>query len=159
MDADSPGELPPPQPEPGEPERLVVTGAAPAAAAAASRSLLVLRLSAAATAAAQKLAALAQPLGADTVLLTVSTSGELRASGTMSYVAEGVRLTHPARPLETASLVSNSLVDGSYFDACLALSFGAEGRSGMADKLRAFEEHESDIRLEAEFGPRKVGQP
>src|SRR6185437_9573079 len=96
---------------------------------AAERPLLTLKLSATATAVAQKLASVAQPFGAKSVTLTVNASGDLRTGGTMSYTADGVKLTHPSRPLETATLVANSLVDGSYFEATLLLSFGV-GREG-----------------------------
>ena len=70
----------------------------------------------------------------------------------MSYAADGVKLTHPSRPLETATLVANSLADGSYFEATLLLSFG-EGRHGMGSQLAQLEEHAADVRVECEFGP------
>lgn len=70
----------------------------------------------------------------------------------MSYAADEVKLTHPARPLDTAGLVANSLADGSYFDAVLNLSFG-EGRTGMSEALSRLTEHAHDIAVEADLGP------
>jgi hypothetical protein len=130
---------------------VTVLGADQAARTAGERPLLTLKLGATATAAAQKLAAVAQPFGADAVALTISASGDLRTGGTMSYAADGVKLTHPSRPLETATLVANSLADGSYFEATLVLSFG-EGRHGLSPQLAQLEEHAADIRVECEFG-------
>jgi len=140
--------LPPPPPA----GNITVMGAEEAAKAAATRPILRLRLKASTPAASQKLAALGQPFGAETVTLSVNTSGQLRTGGTMSYAADEVKLTHPARPLDTAGLVANSLADGSYFDAVLNLSFG-EGRAGMTEVLSRLTEHAQDIAVEADLGP------
>jgi len=96
---------------------------------------------------------LAQPFGADSVVLTVFTSGDLRAGGTMSFTAEGVKLTHPARPLETAALVANSLTDGQPYEATLTLRFGGSGRGDLAPQLRQLEEIAIDVAVTCEFGP------
>jgi Protein of unknown function (DUF499) len=142
----------PPPPPPPKPGRVTVHGADQAARMATERQLLTLKLSATATAVAQKLASLAQPFGAESVTLTVSASGDVRTGGTMSYAADGVKLTHPSRPLETATLVANSLADGSYFEATLVLLFG-EGREGAGPQLAQLDEHAADVRVECEFGP------
>jgi hypothetical protein len=150
--ADGGEKVPPPPPVP-KPGRVWVQGVDQAVSAAAERPLLTLKLSATSVAAAQKLASLAQPFGADGVTLSVNSSGELRTGGMMSYAADGVKLTHPARPLETAVLVANSLAEGSWFEATLVLSFAAEGRPSLGPRLAQLGDHAEDVRVECEFGP------
>ena len=75
----------------------------------------------------------------------------------MSYTAEGVKLTHPARPLETAALVANSLAGGSYFEAVLHLLFG-QGRTGMSETIGRLRDHADDVAVEADLGPEASGQ-
>jgi len=146
-----------PPPPPAAPGRIITDSLAEAIVLAATRPLVCLTLVADATAKAAKLAGIAQPLGAETVAVSVSASGDLRAGGTMSFFAEGVKLTHPARPLETAALVANSLVDGSTYEARLALTFGAGGRVGMQEPLRRLTDVVEDLRLSFEFGPPTAG--
>jgi len=145
------GEPVPPPPSP--PGRVIADTFDKAIELAGGRPLLSLRLTADTTAKAAKLASVAQPLGADDVALSVSASGGLRTGGTMSFHADGVKLTHPARPLETASLVANSLVDGSAYEATLSLGFGAAGRSGMPEPLRKLADAAQDLVVECTFGP------
>jgi hypothetical protein len=71
----------------------------------------------------------------------------------MSYLAEGVKLTHPTRPLETATLVANALAATTGFEATVTLLFGAEGRQGLSPQLEQLEAHAVDVRVECEFGP------
>jgi len=152
-----PHDPPPPPPPPPPPGRIITESLAEAIELAVTRPLLGVRLIADATAKAAKLAAIAQPLGAETVAVTVTAGGDLRAGGTMSFAAEGVKLTHPARPLETAALVANSLADGSTYEALLMLTFGASGRAGMQEPLRRLTDVAEDLRLSFEFGPPTTG--
>jgi hypothetical protein len=124
-----------------------------AAALAAERPVLTIRVTATTTAAAQKLATLAQPFGAEAVTLMVNASGDLRTGGTMSFMADGVKLTHPARPLETATLVANSLAEGSYYEATVTLAFGSAGRHGLGAQLQQLAESTEDVKVQCEFGP------
>lgn len=142
-----------PVPPPPGPSNASTNSVEKAAELATGRPLLQMRVTARATSVAAKLATLAQPFGADTVALTVYAGGDLRAGGTMSFSAEGVKLTHPARPLETAALVANSLVDGQPYEATLVLGFGASGRSGLADQLMQLGEVSTDVSVNCEFGP------
>lgn len=143
----------PPPPPPPKAASITITDLDTAVATAAERPLLSLRLTARATAVADKLTTLAQPFGAESVLLTVSASGELRSGGTMSFVAEGVKPTHPAQPLKTAALVANSLRDGEPYEASLTLEFGMPGRSELAPQLQKLRENAGDVTVLCEFGP------
>ena len=118
------------------------------------RPLLSLRLTAHATAVASKLSTIAQPFGADAVTLSVYAGGELRAGGMMTFSADGVKLTHPARPLETAALVANSLAEGGSYEATLTLGFGESGRPGLSGQLKQLDESVGDVAIRCEFGPR-----
>jgi hypothetical protein len=148
----------PPPPPPPPAGNITVVGAEEAAKAAATRPVLALRLKASKPVASQKLAPLGQPFGAEAITLSINTSGPIRAGGgTMSYTAEGVKLTHPARPLETAALVANSLAGGSYFEAVLHLLFG-QGRTGMSETIGRLRDHADDVAVEADLGPEASGQ-
>lgn len=102
---------------------------------AAERALLALKLKAMTPAAAQTFAALAQPLGADSLALTINLSGDFKDGGSLNLAINDVKLNHATRPLATAQTLFNALRDGSYFEAELSLSFGAQGRSGLGAAL------------------------
>ncbi len=58
----------------------------------------------------------------------------------MYFSAEDVKLTHPARPLDTAQLVAKWLKDGRTYEAALVLGFGAGSairRQGGTASFRA----------------------
>lgn len=148
-------EAPPAPPPPG---RVSALDWAKVLELAGERPLLELRLTAHTPAAAGQLARLAQPLGADSLALAVSAGGELRTGGTMFFSADGVKPTHPSQPLETAQRVANSLVDGKSYEATLVLTFGADGRRGLAPALRqAGDAASSDTTVNATFGPLGAG--
>jgi hypothetical protein len=72
----------------------------------------------------------------------------------MFFNADGVKPTHPAQPLETAQRVANSLIEGQTYDATLVLSFGPNGRVGLASALKQAEDAASaEIAVTATFGP------
>ena len=100
------------------------------------RPLLELHLVASTPSDASSLLSVAQPLGAEQLMLTVTTSGNLRDGGMMSYAANDVKPNHPAKPLTVAQTVFNSLAEGGSFDADLQLTFGDSGRAGMKDLLQ-----------------------
>ena len=102
---------------------------------AVERVLLELRLKANTPAAAQTFAALAQPLGADALALTINLSGDFKDGGNMNLVFSDVKLNHATRPLATSQTLFNALRDGSLFEAELSLSFGPQGRAGLAAAL------------------------
>ncbi|TAK83982.1 MAG: ATP-binding protein [Betaproteobacteria bacterium] len=111
---------------------------------AADRALLELRLKAITPAAAQTFAALAQPLGADALALTITLSGDFKDGGNMNLVFNDVKLNHATRPLATTQTLFNALREGSLFEAELTLTFGPEGRAGLASALASLAESAAD---------------
>ena len=103
---------------------------------AAERPLHSLTLTARTPADAAHLAQVAQPFGADAVSLDVTADGIAKQGGRLSFQASEISLNHPARPIETARTVYNSLVDGSSYEAVLTLAFGEAGRAGMSHNLK-----------------------
>ncbi|MFW6106806.1 MAG: DUF499 domain-containing protein [bacterium] len=96
---------------------------------------------------------LAQPLGADSLALSVTTRGNLKDGGMMAFTANDVKPTHPAKPLTVAQTVFNSLAEGGTFEADLKLSFGASGRTGVKELLQtAAETAPEEVAVQAEFG-------
>jgi len=94
-----------------------------------------LRLSAHTPADAAALAGLAQPLGADALALDITVGGDLRDGGNINFAVRGMRPSHPAKPLQIAQTIFNSLVEGATYDVHLALKFGAAGRADLAPLL------------------------
>lgn len=107
---------------------------------AAERPLLELRLLARTPVEAGNLVGLSQPLGAETLSLSVTVSGELRDSGTISFAANELKPTHPTRPLQIAQTLFNALAEGATYEAELALRFGPAGRTGLEGQLQALAE-------------------
>jgi hypothetical protein len=137
----------------GEPDRQPVAPPPSRAAAttwesiqtlAADRALLELRLKAITPAAAQTFAALAQPLGADALALTITLSGDFKDGGNMNLVFNDVKLNHATRPLATTQTLFNALREGSLFEAELTLTFGSQGRAGLASALASVAESAAD---------------
>jgi len=119
---------------------------------AAQRPLLNLELIAGTPSAAAALSGLALPLGADTLTLTVSASGESKDGGNINFAANDVKPTHPTRPLTIAQTVYNALTEGSSFEAGLKLGFGTAGRTGLQDQLqRLADEAPDDVTPRALF--------
>ncbi len=98
------------------------------------RALKQLVLEAKTPAAAAALAGLAQPLGAETLKLGVTASGDLKDGGSANFAAEA-RLNHPIKPLVMAQTVFNALADGSTYEATLTMTFGPAGRNGLRTAL------------------------
>jgi hypothetical protein len=128
---------PPPPPPPGQ--RAVATTWEKAIEYAADRPLLELVLVARTPSAASALPALAQPLGADSLGLSVNVSGNLKDGGTATLAVNDVKPTHPIRPLAIASTLANAVGDGGTFEAEFKLGF-SNGRVGMQEALRALAE-------------------
>lgn len=128
-----------PLPLPPPAQRAVATTWEKAIEFAGERPLLELVLVARTPAAANALPALAQPLGADSLSLSVNVSGVLKDGGTATLVVNDVKPTHPTRPLTIAGTLSNALAEGSTFEAEFKLGFGT-GRDGMRDALYALAE-------------------
>jgi hypothetical protein len=126
----------PPQPSPPQPGRVTPSTWEKVLEYAEARPLLELHFVAHSPADAAALMSIAQPLGAEQLMLSVTTGGGLRDGGTMNFAANDVKPTHPAKPLTVAQTVYNSLADGGAFEADLKLAFGAAGRTGMKDLLQ-----------------------
>jgi hypothetical protein len=152
-----PGPLPPPPPPAG---RAVAHDWEQAVALAAERPLLELALTASTPVAAQSLITLAQPLGAESLSLSVTVSGEARDGGRIDFAARDLRLSHPLKPLELGGKLQAALADGSLYEARLRLGFGSSGRHGVGPALQdAREKAPDDVTIEATFGSPPGGQP
>lgn len=132
------GEAPPPPPP--APVKVTATTWDKVTEFAAERPLLELHLRASNPAAAGALSGLAQPLGAETLALSVTVGGTLKDGGTMNFAASEVRPSHPTRPLAIAQTVFNALAPGATYEADLVLGFGPAGRTGLETQLRALAE-------------------
>lgn len=132
--------------EPGEEVELPLPPPAPSGFEADSweelltlseqKRLLELRLGTRSPGSADTLASLAQPLGAESLALTVSVGGNLKDGGKINFLASDVRLTHPIKPLATARTIFNSLAEGASYEAQLRLRFGTLGRAGKSEALK-----------------------
>ena len=111
---------------------------------AEDRPLLELHLTAGTPSDASALLSVAQPLGADQLLLSIVTGGTLRDGGTMDFAARDVKPAHPAKPLTVAQTIFNSLAEGGSYEADLKLTFGSSGRTGMKDLLQQAHDAASD---------------
>ncbi len=107
---------------------------------AEDRPLLRLELTAATPAAAAALQSLAQPLGAESLSLSVIVSGNARDGGNLNFAASDVKPTHPTKPLGIGQTLFNALEEGSSYEAVLALDFGTAGRTGLGSQLRKMSE-------------------
>lgn len=146
-------EFPPPPPSP--PPAAPVTAATweKAIEYAGERPLLELRLVAHTPADATKLISLAQPLGADSLSLSVSASGNLKDGGTMNFAAYNLKPSHPAKPLGMAQTVFNAVGDGCSYEAAMELKFGEGGRSSTQANLQQTSEDAPDsVEVQAMFG-------
>lgn len=142
---------PPPPPPPVPPTELVTSDLDRAIEAAATRPLQRLVLMARTTAGAKMLSQLAQPFGANGITLTVSVAGEVRGGGTMGLNIEGVKHTHPAKPLDLATAIANSLTSADSFEASLTLEFES-GLLMAGEQLRRLAERGADLTASATFG-------
>lgn len=105
--------------------------------AAAGRPLLELHLIAKNPADASVLSGLAQPLGADSLSLSVMVSGRAKDGGMLNFSAGEVKVTSPVKPLAVAQTLFNSIEEnGATYEAVLKLKFGPAGRTGLEEQIR-----------------------
>jgi len=107
---------------------------------ATNRPLLKMHLLAKTPAGAAVLASLAQPLGAESLKLEVSVSGNLKDGGMANFRISDVNLNHPTKPLATAQMLFRAMEDTADFEANLSMTFGREGRTGLAGQLQILAE-------------------
>jgi hypothetical protein len=118
----------------------------------AERPLLELHLVAKVPGDGAGIPAIVQPLGADQLTTSVSVSGVVKDGGTMDFAADGMRLNHPAKPLQIAQTIFNSLNEGCEFEVDFALSFGKSGRTGLETQLEQLRDATPDgVSVKATF--------
>lgn len=159
VDSTPPGTPPGPKPPPPPPAPagdLVTADIGKAVEASVARPLTQLILTARSTAGAKLLSQLAQPFGASGITLSVSVAGEVKGGGTMGLSIEGVKHTHPVKPLDVASAIANSLTTADSFEASLTLEF-EPGLLMAGDHLKALANRGDDFRVSCRFGPTAGG--
>ena len=137
---DSPGPVVPPPPPP--PSQVSGTNWSQILGYAKDRPLLKLELRAPTPVVAATLATLAQPLGADSLAVSVNLSGDAKDGGSVNFDANSLKLNHPTKPLSIAQTLFNSLSDGCHYEAIVSLTF-APGRTGMAPALENLQQSAS----------------
>lgn len=118
---------------------------------AGEHPLVSLELTASSPAEAAGLIGLAQPLGAESLELSVTVSGVARDGGSISFSAQGVKHNHPTRPLQVAQTIHTALLDGASYEAILKLKFGLASREGLAEALAETAEKAGAVRPLARF--------
>ncbi len=131
-------------PPPPLPSRATATTPEKVVEFAAERPLVELHLLATTPATAATLLSLAQPLGADTLTLSVTVGGGLKDGGTLNFAASDLKPTHPTKPLSVAQTLFNALGEGASYEADLTLKFGPAGRTGLEEQLRTLAEGASE---------------
>jgi hypothetical protein len=125
---------------------------------AGDRPLLHLRLVAHKPVDAAQLMTLAQPLGVETLSLSVSASGNLKDGGNVNFLANDLKPTHPLKPLTVGQTIFNAVGDGCSFETALQLDFGS-GRDDMQDILEKLSEETADsIEVQATFDNPEKGK-
>ncbi len=138
-----------PRPEQG---RMTVTRWEKVVELAAERPLIELHLRATDPASAKTLSSLGQPLGAESLSLSVTVGGALKDEGTINFAAYDVKPSHPTKPLSVAQTLFTAMAEGASFEVDLTLRFGASGRTGLQDQLRKLmEEAPESVTLQATF--------
>jgi len=144
------GKFPPP-PQPKVEGKVQASTWEKAIEYAENRPLLDLELTASTPAGAAKLIALAQPLGADSLLLSVSVSGASKDGGSLAFSATEVKHNHSVRPLVIAQTLHTAIADPPVYEAQLKLSFTG-GRAGTADQIRKMADSApDDLSISAQF--------
>ena len=144
-----------PNPEsPPEPDTVPAATWDDALGYAAKRPLLKLVLKAAKPDTAKTLIALAAPLSAKSLALTVKTGGEVKDGGTVQFMAENLKHNSALKPIEAAATLHRALkAEGATFETEMALDFGEAGLSGAAVKLaNAKDQVAEDVAVLATFG-------
>lgn len=127
----------PPPPPPTQPGRVTATAWEKLLDYALERPLLELHLVATTPGDAAALPALIQPIGADSLSVSVTVGGILKDGGMMNFAASDTKLNHPAKPLAIAQTIFNSLADlDRTFEMDLKLTFGPAGRTGLDAQLQ-----------------------
>jgi len=139
-------------PKPPEPVRVQATAWVKAIEYAKERPLLKLELVAPSPVSAHSLLSLAQPLGADTIMLSVSVDGALKDGGMAYYRMENVKPAHSLKPLDIGQRIYTATAEGGSYEAILTLGFGEEGRTGLDSQLAKLADEAPDaITLNAYF--------
>jgi hypothetical protein len=146
----APGGTPPPPP-PSPPKEFITSDLDKAIEAAGSRPLQRLVLRSRSTAGARLLSQLAQPFGASSITLTASVAGDVKGGGTMGLSIEGVKPSHPAKPLDVATTIANSLTSTDSFEVSLTLEFET-GLMLAGDRLKELAESGGDLLVSCTFG-------
>ncbi len=148
-----PGGFPPPPPTAGpSPGPVLATSWERLIEMAETRPLMELELTAPTPATAAKLMALAQPLGADSLSLSVSVSGESKDGGALNFSAAEVKPNNPVKPLQLAQTLFNAMAGEPVYEAQLRLNFGPTGRTGMQESLQQMsQEAPEDLRVQGRF--------
>lgn len=144
---------PPPFATAGE---VVTTNLQKAVEASISRPLNRITLTARTPANAKLLSQLAQPFGASGITLAVSVSGDAKGGGTMGLNIEGVKHTHPIKPIDLASAIANSLVTAGSFESSLTLEFNP-ALMMAGDLLNALADRAADVEVSCRFGASAEG--
>jgi hypothetical protein len=132
------GDYAPPPPSPAA--RVTATTWEKVLEYAVERPLVRLQLLTTTPATAAALVNLAQPLGADSLALTVSVGGPLKEGGTLNFAANDLKPNHPTKPLAIAQILFNALGEGANYEVVLGLNFGAMGRTGLEAQLKSIAE-------------------
>jgi hypothetical protein len=74
----------------------------------------------------------------------------------MGLSIEGVKHSHPIKPLDIASAIANSLTNADSFEALLTLEF-EPGLLMAGDHLKALADRGGDLRVSCRFGPSATG--
>jgi len=139
-------------PKPPEPGKVQASTWAKAIEYARDRPLLKLELIAASPVSAHSLIALAQPLGAETIMLSVSVNGALKDGGMAHYSMENVKPSHSLKPLDIGQRIYTATGEGGSYEAILTLGFGEAGRTGLDSHLaKLADEAPEAITLNAYF--------
>jgi len=113
-------------------------------ALAAQRPLVSLDLTATSAVAAQAVSGLLPPLGADSLSLSVTVGGALKDGGTVNFMANDLKPSHPIKPLSIAQTIFNALSEGATYEAVVSLAFGPAGRAGLQPQLQALADQAPD---------------
>ena len=94
---------------------------------------------------------IAQPLGADSLTVSITVSGDAKDGGSFNFSASDLKLNHPTKPLQIAQTLFNSLSEGCTYEATLALVFKG-GRTGLHPALENLQQSAStDVQPTALF--------
>jgi len=122
-------------PPPPEQSRVQASTWTKAVEYARERPLLKIELIARSPVSAHSLLALAQPLGAETIMLSVTVDGVLKDGGKAHIRMEDVKPTHPLKPLDMGQRIYTAIGESASYEAILTLGFGEAGRTGLDSQL------------------------